>query len=404
MASYGYVVIDATGKEIKGSIEADNPNVVIDKLSAQNLTVIDVSEQSILNKDIQIDIGGKPKARDFSVFCRQFVSMTQAGVTILDALNMLGDQTENVKLAKAVKATQISVEKGETLSDSMEEQKKIFPPLLIHMVRAGESSGSLDIAFERMAIQFEKDAKLQATIKKAMIYPIIVMLVAIGVVIVMLTFVIPNYAEMFEDMDMELPGITVAVMNMSDFVIGYWYILIAVVIAAVVAFRMFYASPQGRHIVDNILLRNKLTGPLSQKSASARFARTLSTMLAAGISMPDALEITAGTLTNVIMRDAVMDAREDIVQGTSLSLPIERSRKFPPMVHHMIRIGEESGDVEGLLTKLADYYEEEVEMATESMMAVMEPLIILLLAGIVGTLIGAVMAPMLAMYQGLDNL
>ncbi|MBO6112197.1 MAG: type II secretion system F family protein [Lachnospiraceae bacterium] len=404
MASYGYVAIDATGKEIKGSIEADNPNVVIDKLSAQNLTVIDVSEQSILNKDIQIDIGGKPKARDFSVFCRQFVSMTQAGVTILDALNMLGDQTENVKLAKAVKATQISVEKGETLSDSMEEQKKIFPPLLIHMVRAGESSGSLDIAFERMAIQFEKDAKLQATIKKAMIYPIIVMLVAIGVVIVMLTFVIPNYAEMFEDMDMELPGITVAVMNMSDFVIGYWYILIAVVIAAVVAFRMFYASPQGRHIVDNILLRNKLTGPLSQKSASARFARTLSTMLAAGISMPDALEITAGTLTNVIMRDAVMDAREDIVQGTSLSLPIERSRKFPPMVHHMIRIGEESGDVEGLLTKLADYYEEEVEMATESMMAVMEPLIILLLAGIVGTLIGAVMAPMLAMYQGLDNL
>jgi len=404
MASYGYVAIDAAGKEIKGSIEADNPNAVIDKLSAQNLTVIDVSEQSILNKDIQIDIGGKPKARDFSVFCRQFVSMTQAGVTILDALNMLGDQTENVKLAKAVKATQISVEKGETLSDSMEEQKKIFPPLLIHMVRAGESSGSLDIAFERMAIQFEKDAKLQATIKKAMIYPIIVMLVAIGVVIVMLTFVIPNYAEMFEDMDMELPGITVAVMNMSDFVIGYWYILIAVVIAVVVAFRMFYASPQGRHIVDNILLRNKLTGPLSQKSASARFARTLSTMLAAGISMPDALEITAGTLTNVIMRDAVMDAREDIVQGTSLSLPIERSRKFPPMVHHMIRIGEESGDVEGLLTKLADYYEEEVEMATESMMAVMEPLIILLLAGIVGTLIGAVMAPMLAMYQGLDNL
>ncbi|MBR1876986.1 MAG: type II secretion system F family protein [Lachnospiraceae bacterium] len=404
MASYGYVAIDAMGKEIKGSVEADNPNVVIDKLSAQNLTVIDVSEQSILNKDIQIDIGGKPKARDFSVFCRQFVSMTQAGVTILDALNMLGDQTENVKLAKAIKGTQISVEKGETLSDSMEEQKKIFPPLLIHMVRAGESSGSLDIAFERMAIQFEKDAKLQATIKKAMIYPIIVMLVAIGVVIVMLTFVIPNYAEMFEDMDMELPGITVAVMNMSDFVIGYWYILIAVVIAAVVAFRMFYASPQGRHIVDNILLRNKLTGPLSQKSASARFARTLSTMLAAGISMPDALEITAGTLTNVIMRDAVMDAREDIVQGTSLSLPIERSRKFPPMVHHMIRIGEESGDVEGLLTKLADYYEEEVEMATESMMAVMEPLIILLLAGIVGTLIGAVMAPMLAMYQGLDNL
>ncbi len=404
MASFGYVAIDATGKEIKGSVEAENAAVVYDKLGAQNLTVIDVSEQSILNKDINIDIGGKPGHRDFSVFCRQFVSMTQAGVTILDALNMLAEQTENKKLAKGIKATQISVEKGETLSDSMEEQKKLFPPLLIHMVRAGESSGSLDIAFERMAIQFEKDAKLEATIKKAMIYPVIVMLVAIGVVVVMLTFVIPNYAEMFADMEMELPGITVMVMNMSDFVINYWYILIAVVIALVAGFKMFYGTPGGKHMVDRLLLVNKLTGPLQQKSAAARFARTLSTMLAAGISMPDALEITAGTLTNVIIKDAVMDAREDIVQGTSLSMPIERSKQFPPMVHHMIRIGEESGDVEGLLTKLADYFEEEVEMATESMMAVMEPLIILVLAGIVGVLIGAVMAPMLAMYQGLDNL
>ncbi len=404
MASFGYVAIDESGKELKGSMVADNINQVSQKLSSQGLTILDISEQSILNQDINIDLGGKPKARDFSVFCRQFVSMTQAGVTIIDALNMLGEQTENVKLAKAIKATQISVEKGETLSDSMEEQKKVFPPLLIHMVRAGESSGSLDIAFERMAMQFEKDAKLQATVKKAMIYPVIVMLVAIGVVIVMLTFVIPNYAEMFADMDMELPGITVAVMKASEFVIGYWYILIAIVVAIIVGFRMFYASPGGKHIVDNLLLHNKLTGPLQQKSAAARFARTLSTMLAAGISMPDALEITAGTLTNVIIKDAVMDAREDIVQGSSLSAPIERSRQFPPMVHHMIRIGEESGDVEGLLTKLADYFEEEVEMATESMMAVMEPLIILVLAGVVGILIGAVMAPMLKMYQGMDNL
>ena len=404
MASYGYVAIDASGKEMKGSMVADNPGQVHQKLTGQGLTVLEVNEQGILNQDINIDFGGKPKPRDFSVFCRQFVSMTQAGVTIIDALNMLGEQTENVKLAKAIKQTQISVEKGETLSDSMEEQKKIFPPLLIHMIRAGESSGSLDIAFVRMATPFEMDAKLAATVKKAMIYPVIVMLVAIGVVVVMLTFVIPSYAEMFADMEMDLPGITKAVMKASDFIIGYWYILIAIVVAIVVGFKLFYGSNTGRHIVDNLLLHNKLTGPLQQKSAAARFARTLSTMLAAGISMPDALEITSGTLTNVIIKDAVLDCREDIVQGTSLSSPIERSRQFPPMVHHMIRIGEESGDVEGLLTKLADYFEEEVEMATESMMAVMEPLIILVLAGVVGILIGAVMAPMLKMYQGMDNL
>lgn len=404
MASFGYVAIDASGKELKGSMTADNPGQVNQKLTAQGLTVLEVTEQGILNQDINIDFGGKPKPRDFSVFCRQFVSMTQAGVTIIDALNMLGEQTENVKLAKAIKATQISVEKGETLSDSMEDQKKVFPPLLIHMIRAGESSGSLDIAFERMAVQFEKDAKLAATVKKAMIYPVIVMLVAIGVVIVMLTFVIPSYADMFADMEMELPGITVAVMNASDFIIGYWYVLIAIIIGIVVGFKWFYGTPTGRHLVDNLLLHNKLTGPLQQKSAAARFARTLSTMLAAGISMPDALEITSGTLTNAIIKDTVLECREDIVQGSSLSSPIERSKQFPPMVHHMIRIGEESGDVEGLLTKLADYFEEEVESATEAMMAVMEPLIILVLAGVVGTLIGAVMAPMLKMYQGMENI
>ena len=404
MPSYGYVAIDATGKELKGSVTADNPGQVNQKLTSQGLTVIEVTEQGLLNKEINIDFGGKPKPRDFSVFCRQFVSMTQAGVTIIDALNMLGEQTENVKLAKAIKSTQISVEKGETLSDSMEDQKKVFPPLLIHMIRAGESSGSLDIAFERMAIQFEKDAKLAATVKKAMIYPVIVMLVAIGVVIVMLTFVIPSYAEMFADMEMELPKITQMVMGASDFIIGYWYILIAVVGGIVFGFKWFYGTPMGRHLIDNLLLHNKLTGPLQQKSAAARFARTLSTMLAAGISMPDALEITAGTLTNAVIKDTVMDCREDIVQGASLSSPIERSKQFPPMVHHMIRIGEESGDVEGLLTKLADYFEEEVESATEAMMAVMEPLIILVLAGVVGTLIGAVMAPMLQMYQGMDSI
>ncbi|MBR5376435.1 MAG: type II secretion system F family protein, partial [Lachnospiraceae bacterium] len=332
MPSYGYVAIDATGKELKGSVTADNPGQVNQKLTSQGLTVIEVTEQGLLNKEINIDFGGKPKPRDFSVFCRQFVSMTQAGVTIIDALNMLGEQTENVKLAKAIKSTQISVEKGETLSDSMEDQKKVFPPLLIHMIRAGESSGSLDIAFERMAIQFEKDAKLAATVKKAMIYPVIVMLVAIGVVIVMLTFVIPSYAEMFADMEMELPKITQMVMGASDFIIGYWYILIAAVGGIVFGFKWFYGTPMGRHLIDNLLLHNKLTGPLQQKSAAARFARTLSTMLAAGISMPDALEITAGTLTNAVIKDTVMDCREDIVQGASLSSPIERSKQFPPMV------------------------------------------------------------------------
>lgn len=404
MDSFAYVAIDPSGKEVKGSIEADSEEKASQKLKADGLTPVEISKQNMLNKDLSFDIGGKPNARDLSVFCRQFVSMTQAGVTIIDALNMLSEQTQNKKLREAIKNTQVSVEKGETLSDSMNEQKGIFPPLLMHMVKAGEASGSLDIAFERMAIQFEKDAKLRATVKKAMIYPIIVCIVAIGVVIVMLTVVIPNYSSMFEQMDMTLPAITLAVMHASDFIINYWYILIIAIAAIVLAFRAFQKTPNGRHILDSMALKSKIMGPLRQKSTSARFARTLSTMLAAGISLVDAVEITAGTMDNVIMRDALMDAREEIVQGVPLSAPLQKCGKFPPMVYHMVRIGEESGDVEGLLTKLADYYEEEVELATESMMALMEPLIILLLAGIVGLLIGAVMAPMLKMYQGLDNL
>lgn len=404
MDSFAYVAIDPNGREVKGSLDAETQDKVSQTLKADGLTPIEVVKQNALNKDIKFDIGGKPKARDFSVFCRQFVSMTQAGVTIIDALNMLSEQTQNKKLSAGIKNTQISVEKGETLSDSMREQKGLFPPLLMHMVKAGEASGSLDIAFERMATQFEKDAKLQATVKKAMIYPIIVCIVAIGVVVVMLTVVIPNYSEMFEQMDMTLPAITLAVMHASDFIIHFWYLLILIIVGIVLAFRAFKKTDKGRHILDSMALKSKIMGPLRQKSASARFARTLSTMLAAGIPLVDAVEITAGTMDNVIMKDALMDAREDIIQGVPLSSPLQKCGKFPPMVYHMVRIGEESGDVEGLLTKLAGYYEEEVEMATESMMAVMEPMIILLLAGIVGLLIGAVMAPMLKMYQGMDNL
>lgn len=403
MESFGYLAIDKTGKEKKGSLEAESQDKAMLQLKSDGLIPIEVTKQSALTKDINIEIGGKPKARDFSVFCRQFVSMTQAGVTIIDALAMLSEQTENKHLKKALKEVQINVEKGETLGDSMRQQK-IFPSLLLSMVDAGESSGSLDVSMERMAVHFEKDAKTRAMVKKAAIYPIMVCVVAIGVIIVMLTFVIPNYSSMFEDMDMELPGITKAVMAMSEFVIHKWY-LIAIVVALVVAFiKWFKQTSYGELLFGRIGLKIPMFGSLTIKTSSARFARTLSTLLAAGIPLVDGVEITANTLDNVILRNAMKNAREEIIQGVPLSKPIEECGLFPPMVYHMTRIGEEAGDIEGLLEKLADYYEEEVEIATESLMAAMEPMIIIVLAAIVGVLIGAVMAPMLSMYQGLDNL
>ncbi len=403
MESYSYVAVTPDGKEKKGSLEAESEEKVALSLKSEGLIPMEIKVQSALTKDISIDVGGRPKARDYSVFCRQFVSMTQAGVTIIDALNMLTDQTENKKLRNAIKETQTNVEKGETLGSSMREQK-LFPSLLLSMVDAGEASGSLDTAMERMAIQFEKDANMKALVKKAMIYPIVVCIVAIGVVIVMLTTVIPSYSTMFKDMDMELPAITKGVMYASDFVMHKWYLLIIIVGIIAFGFITFKKTETGQILFGKIGLKMPVFGALTIKSSSARFARTLSTLLAAGISLVDAVEITSKTMDNVILRNALHDCREEIVQGVPLSQPLQACGLFPPMVHHMTRIGEEAGDIEGLLTKLADYYEEEVEVATQSMMAVLEPMIIIVLAGVVGTLIAAVMAPMLKMYQGMDNI
>lgn len=403
MATFGYTAIDKTGKVKKGSIEADNIERASSMLKADGMTITDIGEQGLLQKDINFEIGGKPTARDFSIFCRQMVSMLGAGVTIIDSLNMLGEQTENKRLQKSIKNVQTNVEKGETLGDSMRAEK-LFPNLLLSMVDAGEASGSLEVALERMAIQFEKDAKTVALIKKAMIYPIVVCVVAIAVVCVMLVVVIPSYSDMFADLGAELPGITKMVVAASDFVIQRWYIIILVV-GAVAGFIMWFRSTSvGEHFFGKLGLIIPLFGDLTIKSAAARFARTMSTLLAAGIPLVDAVDIVADTLGNVLLKEAMKDCKDQIIQGVPLSQPLETCGLYPPMVYHMVRIGEEAGDIEGLLTKLADYYEEEVEIATESLVAAMEPMIIVVLAGVVGVLIGAVMAPMLSMYQGMDNL
>lgn len=403
MPSFAYEAVDRAGKTQKGSIEADTKEKALALIKSEGRIPLSVTEQNFLSKDISFDIGGKPKARDYSVFCRQFVSMTQAGVTLIDALNMLSEQTENKKLAKAIKEIQTGVEKGESLTNSMREQK-FFPSLLCSMVEAGEASGSLDTALDRMATHFEKDAKIKAMVKKAAIYPIIVCIVAVIVVVVMLTMVIPSYTSMFEDMDMELPGITKAVISMSNFLMTRWYVVIAVIILFILFFKWFKSTKTGEYLFAKLGIKMPLFGALTIKTAAARFARTTSTLLAAGLSLVDAVEITANIMNNKLIKDALHGCREEIIQGIPLSTPLQRCGIFPPMVYHMTRIGEESGDLEGLLEKLADYYEEEVEMATQSLMAAMEPLIIIVLAGIVGVLIGAVMAPMAAMYTGLDNL
>lgn len=406
MASFAYVAIDAKGKQVKASIEADNQMKASDMLKKDGLTIIELKEQSALNKEISVGslFAKKVKIRDLSLFCRQFVSLHRAGVTIIESMKMLTEQTENPALREALQEVSTNVQKGETLANSMRARPDIFPNLLVHMVSAGEASGSLDIAFERMAVQFEKSDKINSMIKKAMVYPIMVLVVAVVVVIVMLTFVVPTFMSMFADMDIEMPKITLAVIAASEFMQKYWYIVVGVIVALVFAFRWFKQTPTGEGLINKIAIKAPLFGDLTVKSSSAKFARNLSTMLAAGISMPDAVQIVADTMNNVFYRECMLNAKNDVMQGVPLSQPLEKSGLFPPMVYHMTRIGEETGNTEDMLDTMANYYEEEVEMATQSLMAALEPVIIIILAGVCGVIIGSVMAPMAAMYEGLDNL
>lgn len=404
MAKYGYKAFDAAGKIKKGSIEADTVEAARGILKQQGMNPISIGEQSLLNSELNIEIGGNPKPRDLSVFCRQFVSMTRAGVSILEALKLLSEQTENKKLQKAVEGVRASVEKGQTLSDSLKEYPKVFPELMINLVAAGEASGSLDIALERMATQLEKATKIRAMTKKAMIYPIMVFLVAIVVVVFMLIVVIPKYTEMFRELDTELPAITRGVVTLSDGLKAYWFIVVPALVLIVVGLSAWRKTDSGKHVIHKLKLKIPALGKLESKSACSLMARTLSTLMASGVPLVEGVDIVSSTMTNVYFREALEKCRDGILIGQPLSRPLEECGMFPPMVYHMTRIGEESGNVEEMLAKMADYYDEEVEMAVQSLMEAMQPFIIILLAGIVGYLVAACLAPMLGMYGSLNNL
>lgn len=402
MATYEYVVVDKSGKQKKGNMEAQTPERVKEFLKNEGLIPISVKEQSFLNKDLNIG-SKKVKPRDLSVFCRQFNSILSAGVTIINALQMLSEQTENKVLRQAIKEVQIDVEKGESLTAAMAKQNETFPPLLIHMVEAGEASGSLEIAFERMAIQFEKQAKVNGMVKKALMYPIAVLVVAIVVVIVMLIVVFPQFEEMFADLGSDLPAITKIVTSMSQFVQDFWWLLLAIVVVAFLGIRTFAKTADGQILFSKLSLNMPMVSNLTIKSSSATLARTLSTLLAAGIPLVDAVNIVAKVISNAIVRNALENCEEEIKRGVPLSVPLQESGVFPPMVCHMTKIGEETGNVEDMLGKIADYYEEEVENATAALTSMLEPLMIVVLGVLVGFILLAIYMPILSMYSAVDQ-
>ena len=404
MAEFVYNAIDKKGKEKKGNIEAENKQRALEKLRQEGLIPIELKEANALNKEISFSIAKKVKPRDLSVFCRQFVSMVSAGVTILDAMEMLSEQTENKKMAEALKEVVVDIKKGETMSSAMKKHPDVFPSIMASMTAAGEASGKLETAFARMAVQFEKNAKVSAMMKKAAVYPIIVAVVAVIVVIVMLVKIIPGYEDTFAAIGTELPWITRAVMGASNVLIQYWYIFAGSIAAVILVIKLYKSTENGKKFFGKMAIRMPIFGRLNVKTASSLFARTLSTLIYSGLPMIEALDIVAKTMSNILYEQLLLQVKEEVAKGVPMSEPLKESGLFPPMVGHMITIGEETGEVEEMLNRLADYYDEEVELATETVMAALEPMVILVLAAIVIVLVAAIMAPMVSMYASLDNL
>ena len=393
MASYKYEVVGADGKPKTGTIEAVNMEVASAELKSGGNTIVSIARANAFNKDLEIHIGKAVSVREMSVFCRQFESVLNAGVTVVEALDMLSEQTENKPFANAIAEVRDSVQRGETLAVAMAEHPKIFPNLMVQMVAAGESSGGLDKAFSRVGSQFEKEAHLKGLIIKSAIYPVILILVIIVVVAIMMIKIVPTFTAQFDEVGGKLPGITLAVMAVSDFFVHSWYFLVAI-IAGIAIFI-------GAHILGKFILKVPLVGPLSIKTASSRMTRTLSTLMGSGVQLVDALGLVTEMMGNAVVKQALKDATEEVSRGIPLSKPLADSGVFPPMVYHMIEIGEETGNMEDMLDKVAAYYDEEVESATEALLAAMEPLIIIVMAVVVVPIVLAIMMPMYSLYDSI---
>ena len=403
MPGYLYIVADKAGKEKRGKMEANNRDAAKELLKKDGYVILSLEEQS-QQFDMNFTFGRKLKPRDLSVFCRQFVSILESGVAMKEALVMLEEQTENKTLKKSIAEVLTNIEKGNSLADAMRGESHVFPPMLINMVEAGESSGNLEMAFSRMAEQFEKEAKLKATVRKATVYPIVLIFACIGVIGVMLLYVIPIFIDMFKEIDMEMPAFTMFVMGLSEWAGTHVYIIVGVAVAIFAAYQAYYRTEGGRKNIDRIKMKMPLFGQLVVKSNCSRFARTASTLLAAGVPMIDCLDIVSRIVNNIHYSMAIQNAREEVMKGIPLSEPLRDAGIFPPMVYHMTGIGEETGNIEQMLNKLADYYDEEVEITTQTILAAMEPLIIVFMAVVVGSLVVASILPIAAMYEGLDNL
>lgn len=403
MPSYSYVAVNRLGKRVKDNMDSASIENAKNSLRAAGYTILEIKELGALEKDIEIPFLGNPTAKDMAIFCRQFQSILRAGVPVVQVLVMLGQQTENKKLAAAIRAMQASIEKGETLAGSMRRHPKIFSSMLVNMIAAGEESGNLVEAFRQMEIWFDKAQKTKSAVSKAMAYPMVVLAVMVIVLIVMMTTIIPKFLETFAEMDMELPGVTLAVMAVSDWFVAYWYIVVALLLVLVIGGTFFSRTNQGKHFFGWFARKIPVVKLMTVRSASATFCRTLALLLGSGLSLTDSLELVAMNMNNIYFREAVQSTRSMIAEGWPLNAALRDTNLFPPMVYNLVGIGEETGDLQSMLEKTADYYDEEVQDATARLLALLEPAIMIVLAFFVLIIVMAIFLPMMNMTQAYDQ-
>jgi type IV pilus assembly protein PilC len=395
MPTFTYTARDAKGQMQQATIEAPRRDEVMKQLSKQRLQVIKVDEGAAPNKKR----AGKIKMRDIVIFTRQFSTMINAGLPLVQALSILADQSENPVLKDITRQVVFDVESGNTLADALRKHPKAFNELYVNMVSAGEAGGILDTILLRLAVFIEKNDALVRKVKGAMIYPGVIMTVAGVAISALLFFVIPTFQKMFAEAGVPLPGPTRLVIFLSGFLQHYWW---AMGIAAFVGFNVFkkwHATPAGTMAVDKLLLRLPVLGDVVRKSAVSRFTRTLGTLISSGVSILEGLEITAKTSGNRVIHDAIMESRASIAGGDTISAPLKKSKVFPPMVISMINVGEQTGGLDEMLTKIADFYDDEVDAAVSGLMAMMEPMMIVFLGVIVGGMVVAMYLPIFDMVN-----
>lgn len=401
MPNFAYSIRDATGSVFGGTSEAENEDILRRRLTEQGFTVVDIKQVRGAKK---VGGFGGIKKSDLSVMCRQFSTMIDAGVNLVRCLSVLSEQATNPKMKAILNDVRTEVEGGQTLTKALEKYPNIFDRLFLGLVNAGEIGGALEESLQRLSQFLESEVQLRRKVKSAMTYPIIILVFATCVVLGLMTFVLPKFMGLFKDLGItELPGPTAILKACSEFLLQKWYWAAIFLVAFIIAFRLFLRTKVGRRIWDRIKLKAPVFGPLNHKVCIARFARTLATLLSSGVAILQAMETVAGTVSNDIISDAILAARAAIREGEQIAEPLAKSRMFPPMVVQMISIGQESGSLDAMLSKVADFYESEVEAALASLTSAIEPVMIVGLGVIVAFIVISLFLPLVAVIQNLTG-